>query len=284
MALAVPLAALLAAAEPGAHSPRELWTAGVVVLVFVVVASLVVVTGCGVAAVLTRPVRDSHDSALKATAESLARSLTASFNNYGENGYRPEQAFRSHYPRLWKKLERWDAVRLDAAEASRRLSEHVNQMLAENGINGDPYVPDALQSYAVDWALRRVRGDDPPPAVQWGRNFGTTAPVIGAPAMPGPQEGWLRPYDFAPIWVHLPPNPDETEDGWHTRASEHTDRIDAFLAGVAAGVTPFAQAMMDATRRVEDFKSDELPAVRDALALIGLREPPRARPFRCESC
>lgn len=286
VALAVPLASLLAAAEPGSteRSAHEWWTWAVVVVVFAAIVALVICVVCGVGAVLTRPVRDNHAGTLRASARSLLRSLESGSSDYGSDGYRPEAAFDAHFGRLTGRLRRWDELRSDAGEAQRRLEDHVASAMQAQGIT-EVYNIRAIRTYTHDLALRHARGSAPqPPEFDWWRNRGTTAIVPEAAPIPGPPEGWMRPYDGAQIWISLSPLDGETESEWKMRVGSYTERADVFVKVVHMSALPLAEAAVEAERRVTDFKRDELPAVAAALLLIQEREPPRWRPFRCESC
>lgn len=286
VALAVPLASLLAAAEPGSaeRSAHQWWMWAVVVVVFAAIVALVICVVCGVGTVLTRPVQDSHAGTLKASARSLLRSLESGSSDYGSEGYRPEQAFGAHFARLAGRLRRWDELRNDAAEAQGRLEGHIASAMHAQGI-ADDYNVRAVQTYTHDLALRHARGDAPkPPEFDWWRNWGTTAIVPGVPSIPGPPEGWMRPYDGAQIWISLEPLSSETESEWKARVESYTERADLFVRTVHASALPLAEAAVEAERRVADFKRDELPAIAAALLVLQERESPRWRPFRCESC
>jgi hypothetical protein len=259
------------------HHHLALWKAALIAVI--VIAALTLVAAAG--AYATQPVPATHHASLKASATALLNGLTSGFCNYGD-GYKPEQAFRSHYGKLCKKLREWDAVRTAAAEQRLLLGEHIDAAMVEQGVASDTYAVPHIRSFAMEMALRRD-GDAPLPGVDWNRNWGTTAVEPGEALIPGPPEGHVAPYDGAPWWVILPPTPAETKAEWRERAKAHTDRVDGFIAAVAASSRDLSQAVIAATRRVEAFQEKRLPAARDALQRLDVREPARRR-WRCKSC
>lgn len=139
------------AATHGQHHADTLWKAALVA-VLVVVALTLVAAG---AAYATQPVSDTHDASLKASATSLLDGLTSRFCNYG-SGYNPEQAFRRHYRRLHKKLKKWDAVRIEAAERQRILGEYVDNLLVEHGLVGDNYATPRIKMHIMEVGAQHV--------------------------------------------------------------------------------------------------------------------------------
>jgi len=260
------------------HHHLGLWRAALIAVI--VIAALTLVAAAG--AYITQPVSDVHDASLKASAASVETGLTSEFVNYGGT-YDAEASFRRHFPRLWKRLRDWDVVRTEAGERQRILGEHVDAALRDHGVVGDVYALGAIRTYAIDMALRQAGGDTPPQVITWGRNWGTTAVEPGAPAILGMPEGWLGPYDYAPAWIVLPPTAGESSADWQRRAGAYVPRIDAFVEAVRASSRDPAEAAVTAERAAAAFQEQTLPAIRDALRRIQIREPARHR-LRCKSC
>jgi hypothetical protein len=284
MALMVPLAALLAAAEPGAHSSRDLWTIAVIAVAVLAVFFLLVCAGCGTATILTRPVPKAHDETLKETAKRLAQTLDMS-SVHGVEGYRPGQAFQAHFERLSARLDAWKSVQERAANAQAALDRHVDAAMDEYDLPHGDYNRPTIHSWACDLALRRAAGEvSEAPCFDWWRNYVTTAVEPDEAPIQGPTEGALRPFDGADYWVYLTPNDGENRREWMDRARERTQRVDAFVGAVYESTLREAKAVLRTQARVKSFRQDELPAIRDTLDLIQEREPPRSRPFRCPTC
>ncbi len=276
LAVTVGAAGVLAATH-GEHADR-LWNFALVAVV--VIAALTVAAAAG--AYMTQPVSETHHASLTASAASLLSGLTSRFCDYGD-GYNPEQAFRSHYGLLTRRLRKWDDIRTDAGERQRMLGEHLDAILEDHGVVGENYAVGHIRMYAMEVGLRRAGGDEPLPDVDWTRNWGTTAVEVGVPPIHGPREGWVAPYDGAPKWVNLPPDEDETQAEWRARAKAYTDRIDGLLETVRAGSLDPFRAVVAARQKVAAFQANKLPITREALQLIEIREPPRQR-WRCKSC
>ncbi len=270
-------AAVLAAAH--GHHHLALWRAALIGVIALAVLAVLAAAG----AYVTQPVSDTHHASLRASAASLLSGLTSMFCDYG-SGYEPEQAFRSHYGSLSRRLRKWDAIRVDAGEQQRVLGEHVDAMLEEHGIVGSAYVVGPITTLAMEAGLRRAgSGGGPIPDFDWTRNWGTTAVELGVPAIPGPAEGWLAPFDGAPRCVILMPSAGETQAEWRVRARAHTDRIDGLMKAVREGSLDSYRAVVTARENVAAFRAEKIPAIREALELIAIREPPRHR-WRCKSC
>jgi hypothetical protein len=270
--------ATVLAATHGKHADG-LWKVALVAVV--VIAALTLIAAAG--AYVTQPVSETHHASVRASAASLLSGLTSTFCDYG-GGYEPEQAFRSHYGRLGSRLRKWDAIRVDAGEKQRILGEHVDARLEEHGIVGSPYAVGHIRIWAMEVGLRRAgSGGGPLPDFDWTRNWGTTAVEPGVPAIHGPAEGWLAPFDGAPRYVILTPSAGETEAEWRVRARTHTDRIDGLMKAVREGSLDPYRAVVAAREKVAALRAEKLPVVREALELIEIREPPRHR-WRCKSC
>jgi ribosomal protein L13 len=89
--------------------------------------------------------------------------------------------------------------------------------------------------------------------------------------------------DGSTDWISLPPNEDETRDQWWERGEIYRERIERLIAHAWKDMLPYAQTAVAEQERVAAFQRDELPAIRDALRLIQIRESPRQR-HRCETC
>jgi hypothetical protein len=270
-------AAALAAAH--GHHHLALWRAALIAIIAVAVLAVIASAG----AYVTEPVSETHHASLRASAASLLNGLTSMFCEYG-GSYEPEQAFRSHFGWLSRRLRTWDAVRVDAGEQQRVLGEHVDSRLEEHSVVGSAYAVGHIRTLAMEVGLRRAgSGGAPLPDFDWARNWGTTAVEPGVPAIRGPAEGWLAPFDGAPRCVILPPSAGETQAEWRVRARTHTDRIDGLMKAVREGSLDPSRAVVAAREKVAAFRVEKLPVVREALELIEIREPPRHR-WRCKSC
>jgi len=126
------------------HHHLALWRAALISVIAVAALTLVAVAG----AYMTQPVSDEHYASLKASANSLRNGLASGFCEYG--GDFLEQAFRSHYGKLARKLRVWDAVRAEAAEQHSRLGEHIDAVLVEHDIEGHLYRPNTECSSSSD--------------------------------------------------------------------------------------------------------------------------------------
>lgn len=259
----------------------EIALAGIVALAVLGIAALVV---GGVGAFLTRPVSENHAATLKASALAVRRSLESSVAcDYGD-GYKPDQAFCAHFRTLSKRLAAWDAVVAGPTVAERVLDQQLDAMMAEHKIPdveaGVGYVVEPIKKYAYLVAMERANGRLlEAPHFEW-RMF-TTA---GHQEIPGSPYGVLMVSGSNTDWISLRPLDSETEDDWLARAAPYRQRVDAFMAAAYERALPYAQAVLDAEQRLEDFKRGELPAILDALELICAREAPRARPRLCDSC
>jgi hypothetical protein len=245
----------------------------------IVAVALMFLVGCGIGAVLTRPVRESHHTTLSETAQSLTRSLRETFNDYGDaagQAFRKD-AFRAHFPKLEDRLEAWDQMRLAAGDAQGVLSRHLDADMTERGIVPEAYDTRTIKARAQADAIARAEGNASDHApLEW--EGYTTAGSNDT----GPPYGVLAPKGERD-WITLPPVQGESKAEWEKRGAEATGRVDAFLHDGPASAEPRARAFIGARARVEARKRDEVPALREALRLIEEREAPRVR-RRCESC
>lgn len=281
--IGLPGGALLAATHPETHS--TLWTVALVAVIVVTAVAAAVVVVAGVGAFVTQPVSDSHCATLKASALSVARSIQGDRAcDYGE-GYRPDQAFHTHFPKLGERLTAWDGLVAAPAQAQGALERQIDTMMAEWGVTDAEMVvgyniPE-ITKYARGLALARARGQvQEVPHLTWA-GF-TNAPPTAGGQVTGPPEGQLRP-NGGPDWISLRPLDGETVPQWNERADLYTQRVDGLMAAVYETALPYAHAVVAAEQQLEGFKQDERPTILAALRLIAVREPPRVR-RGCESC
>ncbi len=273
---------LLAATHVKQH-PRELWEIALIVVVGLAALGVAALVIGGVGAFLTRPVPPDHASTIKASAQALARSLESGKTcDYGDS-YKPDQAFCAHFPKLGERLMAWDELVAAPVIAAVALDRNLDALMAEHKVaDGEAdvgYNVPEIKKYARGLVMALARGQlQEAPHLEWA---GFTTAGGGAP---GPPAGLLRTNGSMSDWISLTPLDGETASKWNDRAGLYRDRVDAVLGAVHESALPYAQAILDAEQRLEDFKRDELPAILDALQLVHAREAPRARPHRCESC
>lgn len=274
----LPGGALLAATHPKHHS--TVWTVALVAVFVLATLGVIAVLAGGVGAFLTRPVRENHAAELKASAESLDRSLESAVCEYGA-GYNIKQAFCAHYPKLGATLTAWDELRATVAEAQRLLGVSIDALMADHGIAQGNYNVDRVRGYVRWLGMERVNGRmQELPRIEWATT--TTAVPAGSPAIPGPPVGVLGP-GRSIDWIFLPPLAGETSDAWHERSTAFVEHLEGFIEAAFESTIPDAEAARQAAERVAAFQQDQLPVLRDALHLIQIREPPRQR-YRCEAC
>lgn len=186
--IGLPGSALLAATHPKQHS--ALWTAALVgVFVLVALGVLAVLIG-GIGAFATRPVPPDHAASLKASALALIRSLeSGNACDYGE-GYRPDQPFCAHFPRLGKRLAAWDELVSAPTKLQGSFEHDINARMAEYGIEAPIFDVNAISAYMRAFLeMSATHGDAVvQPSFQWS-GFSTA----GHPEIPGPPFGVLLP-------------------------------------------------------------------------------------------
>ncbi len=285
----LPGGALLAATHPAKHS--TLWTIALMVVIAVTTGAAAVAVVAGIGAFVTQPVSDTHWAMLKASASSVAQSIESDqVCDFGD-GYRPDQAFRAHFPTLAKRLGAWDTTVQAPHTATQALHDHVDAAMAEAGITMPPIThpahvntepshnPTPIRSYLLAVAMNCAEGRlQQVPRLTW-RGFGGPGGVHGG----GGPVGVFMPGTAADDWISVPPLDGESQDDWQARAQPYMDRVDALVATVYDSGLPYATAVLDARRQLQNFKQTDMPGILDALRLIGAREAPRRR-HRCESC
>jgi hypothetical protein len=281
--IGLPGGALLAATHPETHS--TLWTVALVAVIVVTAVAAAVAVVAGVGAFVTQPVSDSHCATLKASALSVARSIQGDRAcDYGE-GYRPDLAFHSHFPKLGERLMARDGLVVAPAQAQGALERQIDTTMTEWGVTDAEMVvgyniPEIMK-YARGLAMARARGQvQEVPHLTWA-GFTNAPPTAGGQVI-GPPEGQLRP-NGGPDWISLRPLDGETAPQWNERADVYTQRVDGLMAAVYETALPYAHPVVAAEQQLEAFKQDERPTILAALQLIAVREPPRVR-RGCESC
>jgi hypothetical protein len=279
----VPGGALLAATHPKYHSTA--WTIALVVVVALAAVGIAALLVGGVGAFLTRPVPPEHADTLRASALALGRALESDrVCDYG-NAYKPDQAFRAHFPRLGERLAAWDTVVAAPAVSEQALDQRLDAIMAEHEVTaGQPeviYNLPKIKRYAHTLAIERAHGRLLEPSqFVWGE--ATTAINAGDIEILGPPFGVRLPFS-GEDWITVTPLEGETKDDWLTRTEPYTQQVDAVMDATFASALPYAQAVLEAQERLREFKRDELPATLDALQLVQVREAPRVR-HRCDSC
>jgi hypothetical protein len=275
--LGVPGGVLLAATEPSGAG--GVWK--VLLIVCVVLAALAcgaAIIG-GVCAFITRPVDDEHGSRLKASAEALGGSLDRLELDYGA-GYRAAAAFGAHFAKLGANLREWDRLRIEAGNAQAALGQHIEAAIDGRDIVADLDLP-LITGRLRGVALARAAGEvEELPSIEWGR--ATTAVDPGQETIPGPPYGVLN-VGPGGDWVGLPPLDGETRTAWSARADHVIDQLESTFLALFDSALPYAERATETTARVNAYKGDELPVVRDALELVQNREAPRRR-HRCPQC
>ena len=275
----LPGGALLAATHPTHHS--TLWTFALVAVFLLVAVGVLAALIGGVGAFWTRPVRDNHAGELRASAQALERSLESALCQYGD-GHQAEQAFCAHYPKLGGELRAWDELREAAAEAQRLLGVRAGELMASHGITSENYNVDHIRGHVRGLGMERANGRlTALPAIELA--WTTTAVPADSPAIPGPPVGVLGPHPSID-WIWLLPLAGETRDDWRERATPFIECVEGFRQVAWENLLPQAEAARQAAERVDVFQRDELPGVRDALQLIRVREAPRERNYKCETC
>jgi hypothetical protein len=287
--IGVGVAGAIALAELKHHT--TLWTVALVAVLVLALVGAIAALGGFTLAFLSRPVSDAHCATLKASALSVAQSIESDLVcNYGD-GYRPDQAFRAHFPTLVKRLAAWDTT-VDAPQATTQaLHHHLDTAMAEAGItmpqithpahvNTEPsYNPTPIRAYLPAVAMDRAEGRlQQVPQLTW-RGFGGPGGVQGG----GSPVGVFMPGRANDDWISVPPLDGESQDDWQARAQPYMDRVDALVATVYDSGSPYATAVLDARRQLQSFKATDAQTILDALHLVQAREAPRRR-RGCESC
>jgi hypothetical protein len=274
---------LLAATHPKYHGTA--WTIALVVVVALAVVGIAALLVGGVGAFLTRPVPPEHADTLRASALAVGRALESDrVCDYG-NAYKPDQAFRAHFPQLGERLAVWDTVVAAPATSEDALDRRLDAIMAEHEVTaGQPeviYNVPKIKRYAHVVAIERADGRLlEVPRFVWGE--ATTATNAGELDIPGASFGVRLPFS-GEDWITVTPLEDETRDDWLTRTEPYTQQVDAVMDATFANALPYAQAVLEAQERLREFKRDELLTILDALQLVQVREAPRIR-HGCESC
>src|ERR1039458_9047409 len=215
MALAAALAAVIAATHPKPHHPNGLWTAGLIAVIALAAVGAVVLLVGIVGAFLTQPVSDDHCATLKASAGSVAQSIESDRAcNYGD-GYRPDQAFRAHFPKLARRLAAWDELISAPTKLLVSFEHDITARMAQYGIEAPTFDGNTISAYMRAFLeMSATHGDAVvQPSFQWS-GFSTA----GHPEIPGPPFGVLRPYLHSADWIILTPLDAESESEWQARA------------------------------------------------------------------
>jgi hypothetical protein len=277
--IGLPGGGLLVATNPEKHS--ALWTVVLAVVIAVTAVAAVVSVVAGVGAFVTQPVSEQHAAVLRRTAATLEGSLASGDPaNYGGNGYRPEQAFSTHFPKLGKRLAAWDEMVGAPGAIWHSYMQRVDALMAEHGVTAPTFDVSIISAHMRAFCeMSEALGDAVVrPPFQWS-GFSSA----GHPDVPGPPYGTLRPYLASADWIILTPLDGESESEWRARADLLIAKADAFAEAAYASVPYYVRAIRDANGHLDEFKQAELPAIVDALKLIQAREAPRVR-HRCESC
>lgn len=248
---------------------------------WLIVALVVVIAGAGLVvagwfgAHFTRGVNRAHMDTLHRSCDAIAQSLALRAPTaYASDGHRPAEAFRAHYRRLTRRLDRRDDLLEVSRQAEARLSSYVDESLSAHNIAGPVYAVDTLKT----WLRREVRaGRLQPKPIQW-----VAFCSIGAVTWHGPPHGAFKSGSID--LVLLPPLPSETLDAWKARGAVYTERLDKFVIALPDSCKALVEAADEAARQVAMFHDQHQADIENALRLIRESDPPRTRRWRCPTC
>ncbi len=226
---------------------------------------------------VSSPVPSRHLETLHHSCDAIEHALHAgTTTQYGQDGHKPREAFRAHYRRLAKILDRRDSLIVASEAAKVALADHIESEMASHGIAWPEYALDVIEPWLTTAAEEGSL---------------TAAPLvwypfcsIGAPMWSGPPHGGFRSAPDGPDLIVLPPLPLESRKEWDARGAICTTRFDSFVAALYESVKPFATAAQAAAKQLADFRTERQPDIENALKLIRECDPPRTRTWRCPTC
>ncbi len=238
--LAVASAAIGALATQGGK-PSRLLVEGIAVVALAGVA-LVATGWIGEHLTQVEVVPVAHAATLRASAEMLRDCLAAErVCNYGP-GYRPQDAFRAHYPTTTQTLDEWDGLLIAQSESVNALNERVQTEAHEVAMasEGRWGLGSDMALLVFRSTLARARKDE----------LDAEFSLVDRDQMAATP---LR-------------DDGESAEDWAARIERNIARVEAF--GRASQDWPEALTVWESHRRLQDFIGDAWLGVVQALQLI----------------